>query len=245
MLPKSIPKEIIYEHHMITVEEFKSQEIWKGWQSEPWTKKFEVPTEAISQAFPISNNNMCITAFDHNHEILGHSNANNYSDYRQEAPVRFEALSKYPHIGTQKWASIWLELDDREKRMVVLFFEGAGIPLNKVAHRSGLMVMPHVTKSAYEKSGLDDPKIRYKLVIESHKLLRSQGFKYVFVTPSHIGSRLIFLKMGYKPIPGFALDLDTFFGTTNEFNDYFEGLVYNLEDMELDIRVLQELSLSA
>jgi hypothetical protein len=91
--------------HQITFDEFMRDEIWKAWSFEPVTKQLKVPGEAIGLAFPVPNEEMCVSAV-HNSKFIGQSNANNYARYRMEAPGKFEKLAEYPHDGTKRWADM-------------------------------------------------------------------------------------------------------------------------------------------
>jgi hypothetical protein len=126
---------------------------------------------------------------------------------------------------------MWFKIDSMEKELVIPFFEQKSIPLNKVAHRCGLTVMPEYTLKAgvavnenlelFNENLSNYKPISFALIEASDKLLRSLGYEAVIVTPSNKSSRRVFEQSDYQFIDGFKLML----GEMSEIpDDYFCGM---------------------
>jgi hypothetical protein len=165
-----------------------------GWGEEPITKKLGVPGELVGQIFPHSVDSMCLTAYQQGTPI-GHCNANHWAEFLPQITVNLSKIAHEPRQGCQTFCKLLLTVVGGEQELKSLLCNEREIPIESIAHRSGLMVM----------SNHGGKGVGTQLVVESDKLLVEQGFRAVVVKTTQVGSRKIYTKNGYLEFKSFKL----------------------------------------
>lgn len=188
------------EQKLLLVEEQNAAGFYgkKGWGNEPITgeKGLNIGGE-LCGVFPDAVASMCLTAF-FDADAIAQCNANLWFQYLEEMLVNLKNCETNQHKGFQLFRSLLLAVVNVELVELKKFLTNEkGIDIIKIAHRCGLMVL-----EKYNGKG-----IATALVIESDKLLISQGFQAVVVKTTHSGSQRVFEKNGYQKFKSFDWQL--------------------------------------
>ena len=178
----------------------------QGWASEQIASLLQVSDDFIQDVFPCPTNSLSLTLF-YNGLAVGHCNGNKWEDFIGEFFMNLQLLrQKTTHTNTITFLGlldvIQYDEDTLLRQKLVSELE---IPLDKIAHNAGLMVL-----KGY--SSKENP-LATKLVAEQVSLFKSQGFKAIVAETTSFKSLRAFGENGFlifksHKLSDFGIDID-------------------------------------